>query len=186
MFNVVKKDLASIPVKVTFTKNTDTQEVWSGPKTLVGIVTESEREEYEGITAILQFAENDPTMDQLKQGFAEAFAAALADGDNRPFVSVSGLVIPAVKPAVGKNPSTDMVTNNILVSISSCKWDEPEIFIDEAPLALVGFEEAAETTLQNTRQAVLANKEARNAALLEQRSIQAATQGAKAKTKKAK
>jgi len=141
MFNVVKKDLASILVKVTFTKNTDTQEVWSGPKTLVGVITESESKQYEGITDILQFAENDPIMDQLKQGFADAFASALAEGDTRPFVSVSGLVIPPAKPAMGKNPSNGMMTNNVLVTISTCQWSNPEIFIDEAPLSLVSFEE---------------------------------------------
>lgn len=183
MFNVVKKNLASIPVKVTFTKNTDTQEVWSGNQTLVGIITESERKEYEGTTVILQFPEGDPTMDQMKEGFAEAFAAALAEGDTRPFVSVSGLVIPPVKPAMGKNPSNGMMTNNILVSISTCEWNKPEIFIDEAPLSLVSFEEAAETTLQNTREAVMANKEGRYAALLEQRSAQAAAMAAQAQAK---
>lgn len=187
MFSVVKKNLASIPVKVTFTKNTDTQEVWSGSQTLVGIITESESKEYEGTTAILQFPEDDPTLDQMKEGFAEAFASALAEGDTRPFVSVSGLVIPPVKPAMGKNPSNGMMTNNILVSISTCEWKNPEIFIDEAPLSLVSFEEAAETTLQNTREAVMANKEVRYAALLEQRSTKAAamvTQKIQAKAKK--
>lgn len=191
MFNVVKKDLASILVKVTFTKNTDTQEVWFGPQTMVGTITEADHQEYVGTTIVLQFAKDDPIMDQLKQGFAEAFAAALADGDTRPFVSVSGLIIPPAKPAMGKNPSNGMMTNNVLVAISNCQWNNPEIFVDEAPLGLVSFEEAAETTLHNAREAVIANKESRYAALLEQRSVQAATaaiQGAptKAAKKKAK
>jgi len=186
MFNVVKKDLASILVKVTFTKNTDTQEVWFGPQTMVGTITEADHQEYVGTTIVLQFAKDDPIMDQLKQGFAEAFAAALADGDTRPFVSVLGLIIPPAKPAMGKNPSNGMMTNNVLVAISNCQWNNPEIL---APLSLVSFEEAAETTLHNARQAVMANKEHR--ALLEQRSVQAATAGiqgapTKAAKKKAK
>lgn len=183
MFSVVKKNLASIGVKITFTKNSETQQVWSGNQTLVGVITESTEKQYEGTTAVLQFAENDPIMDELKQGFAEAFTSALADGDKRPFVSLSGLVIPPVKPAMGKNPSNGTMTNNVLISVSACLWKDPEIFIDEAPLDLVGFEEAAETTLQNAREAVMANAEQR-AALLEQRSVQAAALAVGTKTKK--